>query len=173
MNQSIATPKTFIVDMPNEAPPMSIDLYSDSLSWMDLLPSNYWNIDLANAKRDLLGGWPVLTVQSVIIKPVLDPELPDTKQDYSPKIVINFGPNQPELVCNKTRCKQIQEMTKTISPRRWGTLLAGKQVELYVGIERDMSRSEQLLIRFAPVVAAPVNGNGSGSIDDLNSELFG
>lgn len=151
---------------------LDFDPFAESFSWRDVLPSNYWNLDLLEEKQQALGGNPVVTPMRVVIKPVEDPEVPEAQQDNSPKIVLEFAENVPALVFNKTRCTLATKMTGTPNPAKWAALLP--PLELYAGAFREMAAAVQILFRPADVGAAspkePVN---EADIDQINDDLFG
>ena len=179
-NNQLATKPAFAVNLPDNAPIIGIDLHdmNQVLSWRDIMPSNYWSLDLLEEKVESLGGNPVLTPKEISFETILDPELPDDspKQDLSPKIVLRFVEPSPALAFNKSRCMIATEITGTPDPRLWADRLP--RIELYEGVYRKLSNSLQVLFRRAPVEntptdPAPVAGNGTDSISDLNEELFG
>lgn len=175
--KDVVTAQTFVVDMPLDGAALGFDPMAESFSWRDVLPSNYWNLDILEEKVEALGGNPVVTPARVVIKPVEDPEVPEAQQDKSPKIVLEFVENVPALVFNKTRCTLATKLTGTPNPARWAELLP--PLELYAGAYRDMAAAMQILFR---PVAGPGNGSGNGRPpvkgiptdgDELNDDLFG
>jgi len=184
-NGSTALAASFIVDMPLNGPALGFDPYAESFTWHDVLPSNYWNLDLLEEKATALGGNPIVTPARVRIQPVVDPDVPEAQQDMSPKIVLEFAENVPALVFNKTRCTLATKITGTANPARWAELLP--QVELYAGAYRDMAAAMQILFRpvrqaqpAQPAQPARPAANGrstrnSDNIidgDKLNDDLF-
>jgi len=180
-NNAVEPVKTFVVDMPDNAPALGFDPMAESFSWRDVLPSNYWNLDLLEERVAILGGNPVVTPARIVIKTVDDPEIDEDKQDRSPKIVLEFVENVPALVFNKTRCTLATQMTGTPNPAKWAALMP--PLELYAGAFREMANAMQILFR--PTVGtgsayAGKNGNGSAvpnsqrgvGGDDLNDDLF-
>lgn len=166
---AVAVRPPFEVDMPDNAPPLGFDPGAESFSWRDVLPSNYWNLDLLDEKIAALGGNPVLTPARIVIKPVEDPEVPEALQDLSPRIVMEFAESAPALVFNKTRCTLMARITGTQNPARWIGNLGELRLELYAGAARDFSTAMQILFR-------PVTANGDGKAADIgavNDELFG
>lgn len=179
-NGSTALASTFIVDMPLNGPALGFDPYAESFTWHDVLPSNYWNLDLLEEKATALGGNPIVTPARVRIQPVVDPDVPEGQQDLSPKIVLEFAENVPALVFNKTRCTLATKITGTANPARWAELLP--QVELYAGAYRDMAAAMQILFRPVQQAARPATAtparparNSERIIDGdkLNDDLFG
>ena len=178
MSNKPAVRQTFAVEMPDEAPVLGFDPNAESFSWRDVLPSNYWNLDILEEKVAALGGNPVVTPARVVIQPVIDPEEKDP--DLAPKIVMEFVENVPALVFNKTRCTLAQKLTGTQNPRLWAERLP--TLELYAGAYREMAAAMQILFR--PVAAADPRseerlsritdrpGNGY-TAEDANEELFG
>lgn len=181
-NGSNALVTGFIVDMPLNGPALGFDPYAESFTWHDVLPSNYWNLDLLEEKAAALGGNPIVTPARVRIQPVVDPDVPEGQQDLSPKIVLEFAENVPALVFNKTRCTLATKITGTANPAKWAELLP--PLELYAGAYRDMAAAMQILFRplkqaaSAPA-AAPTNGRAARNSeriidgDKLNDDLFG
>lgn len=167
MNKQLTVVETFAIDMPAGAE-LGFDPDSTAFSWRDVLPSNYWNLDLLEEKAAALGGNPVVTPKRIVIKPVEDPEVPEAMQDKSPKIVLEFVENVPALVFNKTRCMLATRMTGTPNPALWAERLP--QLELYAGAYRDMAAAVQIL--FLPVEKQKPGANGA-NIDTVNDELFG
>lgn len=178
-NSNSVVPRDFLVDMPNEAPALGIDPYSDTFSWRDVLPQNYINLDWLEEYTALLGGNPIATPARIVIKPVIDPE--ENDPDLTPKIVLEFEEaNIPALVMNRTRCTLMTKLAGTPNPARWVGNLAGMRLELYAGANRDFSASMQPLFR--PVAgtheawersraaASPVAGM---SEEKVNEDLFG
>lgn len=171
MTNNLITSETFVINMPAGVE-LGFDPDSAAFSWRDVLPSNYWNLDLLEEKTAALGGNPVVTPKRIVIEPVVDPEVPEAAQDKSPKIVLEFTENVPALVFNKTRCMLATRMTGTTNPALWVERLP--QLELYAGAYRDMAAAVQIL--FLPVTERPVNGATRAKgvdIDDVNDELFG
>lgn len=174
-NNDVAKMETFVVDMPLDGPALGFDPMAETFSWRDVLPSNYWNLDLLEEKATALGGNPVVTPARIVIKPVEDPELPEAAQDRSPKIVLEFVENVPALVFNKTRCTLATKLTGTPNPARWAEMLP--PLELYAGAFREMAAAVQILFRPTAGNGSAYGGNGVPSQavdgDDLNDELFG
>jgi len=181
----VTTAETFLVDMPLTAPALGFDPFAEGFSWHDVLPSNFWNLDLLEEKIVALGGNPVVTPARVVIKPVVDPEIDEDKQDLSPKIVMEFAENVPALVFNKTRCTLATKMTGTSNPARWAQMLP--PLELYAGAYRDMAAAMQILFRpvrqaqpTQPAQPARPAANGRSTRnseniidgDKLNDDLF-
>lgn len=173
-NINILTAETFVVAMPNDAAPLGFDPFNDGFTWHDVLPANYWNLDLLEEKATAMGGNPVVTPARIVIQTVVDPEVPEAQQDKTPKLVMEFVENVPSLVLNKTRCTLATKLAGTPNPAKWGELLP--TLELYAGAYRDMAAALQILFR--PVA----NGNGNGrraaaapaaSVDSVNEDLFG
>lgn len=181
MSNTLQTQQSFIVSMPENAPALGFDPHADSFSWRDVLPSNYWNLDLLEERIAFMGGNPIVTPSAIVIKPVVDPEVAEDAQDQSPKIVLEFAENVPALVFNKTRCTLAQKLTGTPNPALWAERLP--QLELYPGAYRDLANALQILFR--PVAtgepakperksrikrtAAPV---GDDPIAAANADLF-
>ena len=169
--------QTYVVSIPDSSPATGIDLFSDTLSWRDIYPSNFWNLDLLDEKIEALGGNPVYTPARIVVQPVVDPELPEEAQDRSPKLVLEFEESVPALVLNKTRCLLMSKLAGSPNPQHWIERLGGARLELYAGAYRDMASAMQILIR--PVVGAgegkpAANGNGkSADVGQANAELFG
>lgn len=170
---------TFVVDMPS-GEPLGFDPFAESFTWHDVLPSNYWNLDLLEEKAAALGGNPVVTPARVRIQPVVDPDVTEGQQDMSPKIVLEFVENVPALVFNKTRCTLATKIANTPNPALWAERLP--RLELYAGAFREMASALQILFR--PVAPARANGNGNGNgagsdpanvadVDQVNGDLFG
>lgn len=153
---AITPVQPFAVEMPDDAPALGFDPQAESFSWHDVLPANYWNLDLLEAKAAILGGNPVLTPARIVIKPVVDPEEKDP--DLTPKIVLEFAEGGPALVFNKTRCVLATKLTGTPNPRAWADALP--PLELYAGAYREMASAMQILFR---PVAAAANGRGSSN----------
>ncbi|MBX3056912.1 MAG: hypothetical protein KF770_10610 [Anaerolineae bacterium] len=178
-NGNSVVPRDFLVDMPDEAPALGIDPYSDTFSWRDVLPQNYINLDWLEETTELLGGNPIATPARIVVKPVIDPE--EREPDLTAKIVLEFEEsNIPALVMNRTRCTLMTKLAGTPNPARWVGNLAGMRLELYAGAHRDFSTAMQPLFRPAP--GQGQNGNGHPrpasptadmSEEDLNKELFG
>lgn len=125
----------FLVDMPDNAPALGFDPAAPSMSWRDVYPSNYWNLDDLQAKRAQLGGWPVVDVARVTVKPVFDPADYDGKEPppeaLIPRLVLEFATG-PALVLNKSRCLQLEQLAGTPDPRQWAGRV--KRVCLEAGI---------------------------------------
>lgn len=176
MNKSLLPTETFVVAMPGDAP-LSFDPFAEGFTWHDVLPANYWNLDLLEEKAAALGGNPVVTPARIVIQTVVDPEVPEAQQDKSPKLVMEFVESVPALVMNKTRCTIATKLTGTPNPAKWAELLP--ILELYAGAYRDMAAAMQILFR--PARAEPAaKANGSGRRvtvpvdgDRLNEDLFG
>jgi hypothetical protein len=185
MNNQIVTAETFVVAMPNDAAPLGFDPFSDGFTWHDVLPANYWNLDLLEEKVAALGGNPVVTPARIVIQTVVDPEVPELQQDKSPKLVMEFVENVPALVMNKTRCTLATKLTGTPNPARWAKAMPA--LELYAGAYRDMAAAMQILFRPVaapkPTAAAKPAANGKPvpnskrgiptDGDALNDDLFG
>lgn len=175
-NNAVAIRPAFEIDMPDNAPALGFDPNAETFSWRDVYPSNYWNLDLLEEKAKLLGGNPVLSPARFVIKPVLDPEIPEDFQELTPKIVLEFEEHAPALVFNKTRCTLMTKITGTPNPARWMEALNGIQLELYAGAYRDMASAMQILFR---TVAARANDSSEHnaadkkSIEEINDDLFG
>jgi hypothetical protein len=172
---AVATRPAFVIEMPDNSPALGFDPNLETFSWREVYPANYWNLDLLEERIELLGGNPVLTPARIVIKPVVDPELPEASQDKSPKLVLEFVENMPALVLNKTRCMIMSKLAGSHNPARWIEALGDARLELYPGAYREMADSLQVLIR--PVVGegqpAP-NGNGQPvDVAAANEELFG
>lgn len=185
-NNQLATAETFAVSMPLDGPALGFDPFAESFTWHDVLPSNFWNLDLLEEKTAALGGNPVVTPARIVIQTVVDPEVPEAQQDISPKIVLEFVENVPALVFNKTRCTLATKMTGTPNPAKWAEYLP--PLELYAGAYRDMAAAMQILFRpAAPVAKSNGNGRSNGTNhaadvpnsqrvvdgDALNEDLFG
>ncbi|MBE2198484.1 MAG: hypothetical protein IAE79_07715 [Anaerolinea sp.] len=176
-NRNILTAETFVVAMPNDAAPLGFDPFNDGFTWHDVLPANYWNLDLLEEKAAAMGGNPVVTPARIVIQTVVDPEVPEAQQDKTPKLVMEFVENVPSLVLNKTRCTLATQLTNTPNPAKWVGLLP--RLELYAGAYRDMAAALQILFR--PVTNGNGNGNGNGRraaapaapVDSVNEDLFG
>lgn len=176
--KDIVTAQTFVVDMPNEAPPLGFDPSLDGFTWRDVLPQNYMNLDWLEEKAQQLGGNPVFTPARILIQPVIDPE--DKTPDLTPKLVMEFTERVPALVLNRTRCTILTKLAGMPNPARWLDNLAGIPLEIYAGLDKDFSAAMQILFR--PVAG---KGNGSGKPvpnsqrgiptdgDALNDDLFG
>lgn len=168
----------FTVDLADNAPALAVDPFSETFSWQDIYQDNYWNTENLPARREALGGWPVVTVSHVSIEQVQsDPERPDPNK--APDIVLAFNEYNLRLVCNKTRAKMIAQIAGTPNPALWPDALP--PLELYVGVIREMSLANQVLVRPAPVEKPRANGNGNRAtppigkitVDDVNADLFG
>lgn len=181
-NNAVEPVQTFVVDMPDNAPALGFDPMAESFSWRDVLPSNYWNLDLLEERVAILGGNPVVTPARIVIKVVEDPEVPEAQQDQSPKIVLEFVENVPALVFNKTRCTLATTMTGTPNPAKWAALMP--PLELYAGAFREMASAMQILFRPTAGNGSAYAGNGNskpipnserglGDADALNDDLFG
>jgi hypothetical protein len=157
-NSLVKNGNNFVIEMPNNAPALGFDPLADSFSWYEVMPDNYWNEENVKAKRDVLGGWPVLTPGRIVIKPVIDPE--DKDPDLSPRIVMEFAENVPALVFNKSRCQLATRFAGTPNPRFWADKL--DKICLEWG---EFNKHLQLI--FSPVDNLP---NGMA---ELNDELFG
>lgn len=174
-NNLPVAPDPFIVALDPNAPALGFDPLADNWNWQDVLPDNYFNIVNLEAKRDTLGGWPIFTPKCVVLKSVPDPEEKDP--DLSAKLVLQFHETTMEMVLNKTRCHRAQKLTGTPNPKKWAELLP--KLEVYVGVEREMATSEQVLFRPAPGEApapAPTNGKASKPVipvEKINDDLFG
>lgn len=176
--KQVAVKETFVVEMPDSAPALGFDPNGEAFTWQDVLPSNYWNLDLLEEKVAALGGNPVVTPARVVIRPVVDPEVDEARQDLSPKIVLEFVENVPALVFNKTRCTLATKLTATPNPRLWAERLP--PLELYAGAFREMASAMQILFR--PVAADDSRRRESrvqnrpaadATVADINDELFG
>lgn len=184
-NNNLAVRPQFSVEMPAEALPLGFDTDAEKFSWMDVYPSNYWTVEALLGRIELLGGNPVYTPAEIRLQAVIDPE--DRDPDLSPKLVMYFDENVPALVLNRTRCAILTRATGTPDPRRWVALC--HQVELSVGVARDYSQIQQILI--APIISQPKpqpppkpqpkGGNGRYAtnrratedlVDSLNDDLF-
>lgn len=165
--KSVAKRESFAVDMPENAPALGFDVNDPAFSWRQVMPSNFWNMDMLQERHDQLGGWPVLTPARVVIKPVYDPADYDGKEpppsELTPKIVLEFEERAPALVFNKTRCELATAITGTPNPARWAERLG--PIMLAVGVKNSKA---QILFERATKPA----GNGD-DLDDLNEELFG
>lgn len=164
----------FVVDMPAEAAPLGFDPMLDTFSWADVYPANYWNRDELLSRIAVLGGNPVYTPAVIKIQAVIDPESKDP--DLSPKLVLHFEENVPALVLNRTRCSILTHVTGTPNPRLWLEKIG--KVELSLGVAREFSAAEQILI--TPIVrpasrpaSRPTSRPTNQAVDDLNDDLFG
>lgn len=158
----------FVVAMPDQAPALGFDPSAESFSWRDVLPSNYWNLDLLEEKVAVLGGNPILTPARIVIKPIEDPELPESAQDLTPRIVLEFAENVPALVFNKTRCMLATKLTGTPNPALWAERLP--TIELYAGAYREMAAAMQILFR--PVAASPNMADEAAPVEPVASETY-
>jgi hypothetical protein len=164
----------FAVAMPDEAPALGFDPMADGFSWQDVYPSNYWSEDHIKAKKEALGGWPVLTPDYVALQPVVDPEEKDP--DLSPKIVLYFKEAGPALVFNKSRCELATKFAGTSDPRQWA-----KRLGPIVLMWGDYNKRLQLVFEPAPHedqpewTKPPTKGrrNVQEVVDRVNEDLFG
>jgi hypothetical protein len=154
---TVINPDKFIVNMPDEAPALGFDPLAADFSWQAVYPANYWNLEDLEARIQDIGGNPVYTPARISIEPVIDPE--DKTPDLSPKVVIYFEELCPKLVLNRTRCSLAEKFTGTRNPQRWAELLG--PIELYPGVARDFSMSQQILFR--PVGDVTRNGSTNGA----------
>lgn len=169
----VVTREPFAVEMPDNAPPLGFDPAAAAFNWREVLPSNFWNMDELQERRDQLGGWPVLTPARVVIKPVYDPAEFDGKEPpaeaLTPKIVLEFAESAPALVFNKSRCEMATKLTGTPNPAKWAAKLP--PLVLSVGV---YNRKAQIVIEPAPVAdERKANGRFTGTVADVNADLFG
>lgn len=138
---------TFSVALEPTAPQLAIDpMAVEHFDWKVLYPSNFFNTDDLEDMRQELGGWPVYTPVAVTVEQVQDPEHPDPNKMAD--LVIAFAETSTRLVCNRTRCKLLASIAGTRDPRRWVAALG--RLELFVGVEKSMSKMPQILVRPAP-----------------------
>lgn len=174
---AVINPNHFAVDMPHNAPALGFDWTAATFSWRDVMPSNYWNLDLLDEKIADLGGNPIVTPRQIVIQPVLDPERDEKQQDLKPKIVLYFHENVPALVFNVTRCNLAARITGTRNPALWAARLP--KLELYPGAEREFAAAMQILFRPAPATEETSDEELVAFFGrkpkpaDVNDELFG
>ncbi len=150
---ALTTPTDLKIELGTEAPPLGFDLNAPAIDWTMLYPSNYFNTDDIADLAQSLGGNPVFTPTKFTIKQVQDPEKPDPNK--TPDLVIGFKETAQELVCNRTRCKQLAKIAGTRDMKQWAQKLP--PLELYVGVEKSMSAMPQILIRPAPTTEASID----------------
>lgn len=161
-DKALTTKETFVVDLPDTAPVLGVDVNSPAFSWQDIYPDNYFNEDNLTSRKEALGGWPLYTVKGIVLKQVQDPEKPDPAK--RPDLVLQFHETTLELVCNKSRCRLLAAIAGTQNPALWPQRLP--VLELYIGKYKEMSNMPQILVREAP---ESVNGK----VQAVNDELFG
>lgn len=152
----------FAVDMPNDAPPLGFDPMAQSFSWQEVYPDNFWNEENIKARKEALGGWPVLTPKRMVVRPVVDPE--EKVPDLSPRLVMEFEEAVPALVFNKSRCQIAAKYSGSSNPARWVEKLG--RIVLMWG---DWNKKPQLVFEPAPETKA----NGKRTVEQTNEELFG
>lgn len=163
--KAVALPATFEIDMPNPES-LGFDHTLPSFDWAEVLPDNYWNMEALEARRDSLGGWPVLTPAKVVVQPVYDPQDPEDKRDMSPKLVMYFEESCPALVLNKSRCQMLSNLTGTRNPAQWVNRLG--LVNLETGLYNGKGQ----------IIILPVDDTADGfdtgpDITEVNDILFG
>lgn len=172
---ALVDPNTFMMKMPNAAPPVKFDINDPLFNWRMILTSNYWNMDALDEKKREMGGWPVFTPLRMVVKPVYDPSDYDENEPIPPealipRLVMEFAEAVPGVVMNKSRCEMVSNLTGTPDPRRWVERLG--PVVLLNGI---YNKKAQICIEAAP----RANGNGkgnpgnAGTVEDINDDLFG
>lgn len=136
--------KALVLDMPDHAPPLGFDPMADGFDWSDVLPDNYWSMELVQARTAALGGAPIYTPSHVTVQPVFDPTMAEKDRDMTPKLVMYFVENAPGLVLNKSRCELATELTGSRNPAYWARSLG--PIALEVGILNGKAQ-----IVFSPV----------------------
>jgi hypothetical protein len=176
MSTQLVKREFFVVEMPDQAPALGFDPSLESFSWQEIYPDNYWNEENCKARREALGGWPVLKPARVVIRPVIDPE--DKEPDLSPRIVMEFEGSGPALVFNKSRCQMAAAIARTPNPAKWAERLG--HIVLFWG---DFNKRLQLCIdaapdedlpdwaQEAPPAAVKANGKAKATVADINDEL--
>lgn len=156
--KAITKPTTFDIDLPDDAAALGFDPNAESFSWFDVMPANYWSLELLEERKQLLGGWPVLTADKITLQQVIDPL--DDNPDRTPKLVLHFAENAPAVVINKSRARLLTALTGTANPALWVERLPSKQLGIEAGI----------LYGKAQIVLAVVGSADEQSpIDKINS----
>jgi hypothetical protein len=166
MSNEITTHQSFIVAMPDSAPPLGFDPEAETFNWREVYPSNYLSMDELEEHKKLRGGWPVLMPGRVVIKPVYDPAEYEGKEvppeELAPKVVLEWQESFPALVFNKSRCEMATQITGTPNPRKWVQLLG--PLVLSVGV---YNKKAQVIIEPAPTNdRAKNNGQASHITED-------
>lgn len=167
--------ETFIVEMPDEAPALGFDPTAENFNWREVLPSNFWSMELLEEYQEQNGGWPSLTPARIVVKPVYDPSEFEGKtvpqSELAPKIVLEFEESSPALVFNKSRCEMATKLTGTPNPARWAGLLPKLIVANGV-----FNKKAQIVIEAVPNGDGPksrIKSRPGKDVDDVNSDLFG
>lgn len=168
---SVTKPATLIVDLPDDAPPLGFDPFSESFDWSEVLPDNYWAMESLQERATALGGWPVYTPSHVALQQVIDPT--DKDPDLSPKLVMYFKESAPALVLNKSRCQMLSAMTGTRNPALWAKRLTA--VSLEVGVYNGkgqiiVTRPDDTADGF-DTKPAPKGTAAPMSVDEINDAL--
>ncbi|MBX3057666.1 MAG: hypothetical protein KF770_14465 [Anaerolineae bacterium] len=171
-NSQPAVHEPFAIEMPDEAPALGFDPMSEGFSWQEVYPSNYWNMERLDERKQQLGGWPVLTPARIVIKPVYDPSEFDGRtpppEALAPRIVLEFAESVPALVFNASRCEIASKITGTPNPQKWATLLPPLMVSNGI-----YNKKAQIVFELAPTVAPPARPLSDEEAERVNEELFG
>lgn len=162
---AVALPETFVIDIPNPQS-LGFDHTLPTFDWSEVLPDNYWSMEGLDARRQSLGGWPVLNPSHVSVQAVYDPQDAEDKRDMSPKLVMYFQESCPALVLNKSRCQQLSNLSGTRNPAQWVSRLGR------VSLENSIYNGK------AQICIMPVDDTADGfdtgpDVTEVNDILFG
>lgn len=144
--------------VPDVAPAPQMDLTSPTLSYDDVLPSNFFSMEDLQIWLEERGAESrVLTVAGASVEFVYDPEKGETTGDWKP--CLSFVETGTMLVINKTRGQQLKRLAKSPFMRDWARV---GRIAIKPGIGNGK----------AQIVIAAVPEDAAADLADLNKELF-
>lgn len=162
-------------DVPNNAPPMQLDINNPMLSYDDVLPSNYFSMeDLQIWLDERQATSRILRVIGCTVEYVYDPEKGEETGEWKP--CLHFADTGTLLVINRTRGQQLKRISKSPFLKDWSTV---GEIAIKPGIGNGKA---QIIIERAPDAdpdwakdaVEPANTDMEDMpLDELNEELFG
>lgn len=142
------------MEVPDNAPPLKVDVSNPHLSFDDVLPSNYFSMERLQEWLDDRGAESrILTVTGCTVEYVYDPEKGERSGDWKP--CLSFAEVDTMLVINVTRGQQLKKLTQSPFLADWSKV---GQIAIRPGIANGKA---QIVISRAPSVA-PTGEAGNG-----------
>lgn len=147
------------LDVPENAPPLPVDVQSEALSFDDLFPENFFSMEALQAWLNERGAESrLLGVTGASIELLFDPSS-EKPADGRWLPCLSFKETSTKLVVNKTRANQLRKLTGSPLMKDWAKVGA---ISIYAGIDNGKA---QICIKRPPMTSA--------ELDQFNKELFG